>query len=122
MLECKRCGYQWLPRNKSKKPKTCPKCKSPYWQKPLTPYWKSVREKSNKDRVRNEIIDRAVALIESPYFLAASGCRDVYQEELIDVLNTLINVAPDRIKEKLKSLYDNHPDTIAMDRSLGYNR
>ena len=31
-LKCKRCGHQWYPR-KPKKPKVCPKCKSPYWNK-----------------------------------------------------------------------------------------
>ena len=28
-LECKRCGYKWVPR--IKKVRICPKCKSPYW-------------------------------------------------------------------------------------------
>ena len=31
MCECKRCGHRWLIRVKD--PKTCPKCKSPYWNK-----------------------------------------------------------------------------------------
>ncbi len=33
-LQCKRCGHLWYPR----KPEiiTCPKCKSPYWNKPST--------------------------------------------------------------------------------------
>jgi len=28
---CKRCNYQWHPRKE--KPFTCPKCRSPYWNK-----------------------------------------------------------------------------------------
>jgi len=30
-LECKRCGYKWVPR----KPEViiCPKCHSPYWDR-----------------------------------------------------------------------------------------
>ena len=30
---CERCGHEWLPRN-DQAPKVCPKCKSPYWDKP----------------------------------------------------------------------------------------
>lgn len=32
-LICKRCGHTWTPRNGSRLPKVCPKCKSPYWDK-----------------------------------------------------------------------------------------
>ena len=28
-----RCGHEWVPRD-SKEPKVCPKCKSPYWDRP----------------------------------------------------------------------------------------
>lgn len=32
---CQRCGHEWLPRKNSKnEPKVCPKCKSPYWNRP----------------------------------------------------------------------------------------
>jgi DNA-directed RNA polymerase subunit RPC12/RpoP len=38
MLEgyrCERCGHQWLPRSTTEgDPVICPKCKSPYWNKP----------------------------------------------------------------------------------------
>lgn len=30
---CSRCGHKWIPRE-DKKPVICPKCKSPYWDKP----------------------------------------------------------------------------------------
>ena len=32
-LQCKRCLYVWLPRS-LEKPRRCPKCGSPYWDKP----------------------------------------------------------------------------------------
>jgi predicted Zn-ribbon and HTH transcriptional regulator len=32
--ECERCGHQWMPREKDVEPRVCPKCKSPYWNKP----------------------------------------------------------------------------------------
>lgn len=34
--ECNRCKHQWIPKQKGspKVPAVCPKCKSPYWNKP----------------------------------------------------------------------------------------
>ncbi|HIH04894.1 TPA: hypothetical protein HA281_00810 [Candidatus Woesearchaeota archaeon] len=31
---CYRCGYEWKPDQIEVPPKVCPKCKSPYWDKP----------------------------------------------------------------------------------------
>lgn len=31
---CERCGHEWVPRDKGQDPKVCPKCKSPYWDRP----------------------------------------------------------------------------------------
>jgi len=31
--KCERCKHLWIPRKKEK-PIICPKCKSPYWNKP----------------------------------------------------------------------------------------
>lgn len=31
---CLRCGHTWVPRDKTKEPKVCPKCKNPYWNVP----------------------------------------------------------------------------------------
>lgn len=30
---CERCGHTWLPREKEE-PRVCPRCKSPYWDRP----------------------------------------------------------------------------------------
>ena len=32
--KCYRCGHEWLPRNKNSQSRVCPKCKSPYWDRP----------------------------------------------------------------------------------------
>lgn len=29
---CERCTHKWIPR-RQEKPRVCPKCKSPYWDK-----------------------------------------------------------------------------------------
>ena len=31
LRRCYRCGYEWVPRDFSRGPDTCPHCKSPYW-------------------------------------------------------------------------------------------
>ena len=34
-FRCDRCGHEWIPRGESDlEPTVCPKCKSPYWNKP----------------------------------------------------------------------------------------
>ena len=33
-FRCERCEHEWLPREPGQAPTTCPKCKSPYWNKP----------------------------------------------------------------------------------------
>ena len=30
--KCKRCNWTWIPRTEN--PLTCPKCRSPFWDKP----------------------------------------------------------------------------------------
>jgi uncharacterized OB-fold protein len=33
--KCERCGHIWFPREYTKEePKVCPRCKSPYWNRP----------------------------------------------------------------------------------------
>ncbi len=31
---CERCGGEWVPKDAEKEPVACPKCKSPYWNRP----------------------------------------------------------------------------------------
>jgi hypothetical protein len=33
-FKCERCGHEWVPRESDQAPATCPKCKSPYWNRP----------------------------------------------------------------------------------------
>lgn len=34
--KCDRCGHVWLPRDPDKRPISCAKCKSAYWDTPRT--------------------------------------------------------------------------------------
>jgi len=31
---CERCDHVWIPREIREDPRVCPKCKSPYWNRP----------------------------------------------------------------------------------------
>jgi hypothetical protein len=31
---CERCDHEWIPRDLEQDPSVCPKCKSPYWNRP----------------------------------------------------------------------------------------
>jgi|ERR1700684_4304277 predicted Zn-ribbon and HTH transcriptional regulator len=33
-FRCERCGHEWVPRESDSEPRVCPRCKSPYWNKP----------------------------------------------------------------------------------------
>lgn len=42
-FKCERCEHEWIPRNKNE-PAVCPKCKSPYWNRPR----RKTKDKTNK--------------------------------------------------------------------------
>lgn len=31
---CERCSHEWVPKDYDREPAVCPKCKSPYWNRP----------------------------------------------------------------------------------------
>ena len=33
-FRCERCLHEWVPRVRTQDPTVCPKCKSPYWDRP----------------------------------------------------------------------------------------
>lgn len=33
-FRCDRCSHEWVPREKDQAPMVCPRCKSPYWNRP----------------------------------------------------------------------------------------
>jgi len=42
---CLRCKHEWIPRTKiDERPITCPKCKSPYWDKEKSQQVRKTRE------------------------------------------------------------------------------
>jgi len=53
-LTCERCGGTWTQKGEEE-PKTCARCNSPFWKKPLTPYWKEIREKNEKRKLGTDM-------------------------------------------------------------------
>jgi hypothetical protein len=33
-FRCERCSHEWVPKGADNEPAVCPKCKSPYWNRP----------------------------------------------------------------------------------------
>lgn len=56
--KCERCGHVWVPRSTTDDtPTICPKCKSPYWDKPR----KAVNPRGNLGKeVMRETVNRAI--------------------------------------------------------------
>lgn len=52
-LKCLRCGHDWIPR-RPQEPKKCPRCASPYWNKPKWKGLKTSGDESRKHDVANQ--------------------------------------------------------------------
>lgn len=50
--QCERCNHKWIPREENEIPRVCPKCKSPYWDKPRTLGVKKDLDFKEKRRLR----------------------------------------------------------------------
>ncbi len=51
--KCERCGHEWKPRRKEE-PTVCPKCKSPYWNKPKTLKQSDTDKKKKRGRIKKQ--------------------------------------------------------------------
>lgn len=51
---CERCKHEWVPRSKiDELPTICPKCKSPYWNKPRQSELQQAKEALYRKRRNN---------------------------------------------------------------------
>jgi predicted Zn-ribbon and HTH transcriptional regulator len=50
-FQCERCGHKWVPRE-DESPRVCPKCKSPYWDRPRGERKKQDLDIKEKRRLR----------------------------------------------------------------------
>ncbi len=57
--ECERCRHQWVKRESTEgDPIICPKCKSPYWNKPRIKANKFETQKFKKQKLKGEKFGR----------------------------------------------------------------
>jgi hypothetical protein len=71
--ECDRCGHRWFPRQLDRLPLVCPKCKSPYWNRPRG----SHKSAADHPRKRKDSMLQAVRSSAEPR-TKASATLDVF--------------------------------------------
>lgn len=52
---CERCNHEWIPRGPAREPFVCPKCKSPYWNKPRKNPTSMLTYEDFRDKVRRTL-------------------------------------------------------------------
>ena len=78
-LNCKRCPHLWFPRSQ-KKPKRCPKCGSPYWDRDIAYPTISQKQKKGRDKNGNLRLCRTICL--DFYRAKGLGCDDRFDAYL----------------------------------------
>lgn len=53
-FSCERCEHIWVPRDINDPPQNCPKCKSPYWDRPRQSEVKAVKKRAKKQKLHVE--------------------------------------------------------------------
>ena len=52
---CERCSHEWIPRDVEQEPAVCPKCKSPYWNRPRKSGESMLTYEAFRDAVRGTL-------------------------------------------------------------------
>jgi DNA-directed RNA polymerase subunit RPC12/RpoP len=52
---CGRCGHEWIPRDAEQEPSVCPKCKTPYWNKPRRQAASMLTYESFRDKIQQTL-------------------------------------------------------------------
>jgi predicted Zn-ribbon and HTH transcriptional regulator len=52
---CERCGHEWVPRDFQAEPRVCPKCKSPYWNRPRATQGAMMTYEIFKNKIRDTL-------------------------------------------------------------------
>jgi predicted Zn-ribbon and HTH transcriptional regulator len=55
---CERCSHEWIPRNTKQAPSVCPKCKTPYWDRPKKKAASMLTYEDFRDKV-HEVLKQA---------------------------------------------------------------
>lgn len=52
---CERCTHEWIPRDVGQEPAVCPKCKSPYWNRPRKTPEPMLTYEDFRDKIRGTL-------------------------------------------------------------------
>lgn len=53
--QCERCSHEWIPRGSGQEPSVCPKCKSPYWNRPRKKSVSMLTYEDFRDKIQQTI-------------------------------------------------------------------
>ena len=54
-FRCERCAHEWIPRDVEQEPAVCPKCKSPYWNRPRKKVEAMLTYEEFRDRIKEAL-------------------------------------------------------------------
>ncbi len=54
-FRCERCSHEWIPRDVEQEPAVCPKCKSPYWDRPRKKAESMLTYEDFRDKIREAL-------------------------------------------------------------------
>jgi predicted Zn-ribbon and HTH transcriptional regulator len=54
-FRCERCEHEWIPRHAAQEPAVCPKCKSPYWNRPRQKLKAMLMYEDFRDRIKRTL-------------------------------------------------------------------
>lgn len=54
-FRCERCSHEWIPRDSGQDPAVCPKCKSPYWDRPRKAGGSMLTYEDFRDKIRETL-------------------------------------------------------------------
>jgi hypothetical protein len=54
-FRCERCAHEWIPRDLGQDPAVCPKCKSPYWDRPRRTGTPMLTYEDFRDKIRGTL-------------------------------------------------------------------
>ncbi len=53
---CERCNHEWIPRDAEQEPSVCPKCHSPYWDRPRKKAASMLTYEDFRDKIKQALV------------------------------------------------------------------
>ncbi len=100
---CERCEHEWLPRDKEHEPRVCPRCKSPYWNRPR----KAVAEEAQApgDRMLGDLtLERRFRTLADTWRRETAGGSVVQKKIMHSAYQQIIGLGPGAVPLLLQEL------------------